>query len=317
MSRRDAMGAIGGVAGTLLLGACDVWPAIVRDETSAGGSPLSIDALRRRAFPPSEIRLHSVIEKNDEYTQYLMTHDSDGLRVTGVAALPHGAGPFPVVVLNHGYIFPARYETGDGTRAISDALARRGLIALASDYRGLGGSDDDVLLNIGIRFEFTVDVLNLVAGLASIPEARTDRVGMWGHSLGSNVSLRAAEVNSLVGPIALWAPMSAWIDDVASYYLLPTSDESEDLRGALSPGNYLQHLRGPVAIHQGEADRVVLPAWARRLHTELLAAGVESELRTYPGLGHYLNLEAQAVVRQTADFFTGHLQAPEEERAAG
>ncbi len=294
-----------------------MWPAIIRDNASAGGSPLSIEALRRRSFQPSEIRLHRAIERNDEYTQYLMAHDSDGLRITGVAALPHGRGPFPVVVLNHGYVFPANYETGDGTRAVSDALARRGFITLASDYRGLGGSDDDHPLNFGIRFEFAVDVLNLVAGMASIPEARTDNVGMWGHSLGSNVSLRAAAVNPLVGPIALWAPISPWIDEIASYYRLPTFDESEDLRGALSPGNHLRYLRGPVTIHHGEADRVIPAAWARRLHAELLAAGVESELRLHPGLGHYLDLAAQTVVRQTADFFTEHLNAAAERRVAG
>ena len=58
-------------------------------------------------------------------------------------------------------------------------------------------------------------------------------------------------------------------------------------------------------------------AWARRLHAELLAAGVESELRLHPGLGHYLDLAAQTVVRQTADFFTEHLNAAAERRVAG
>ena len=72
-----------------------MWPAIVRDNASAGGSPLSIEALRQRSFQPSEIRLHRAIERNDDYTQYLMTHDSDGLRITGGGGAAARTGAVP------------------------------------------------------------------------------------------------------------------------------------------------------------------------------------------------------------------------------
>ena len=312
MPRRRLLAALGLLGAGSALGACgDVWSAMARaDPATPGGSPLAIEALRARTYPQTEIRLRQVMARERDYVSYLMTHQSDGLQLTGVATIPEGAGPFPVVVLNHGFTLPSHYDTGEGTRAMSAALARRGFLTLASDYRGLGGSEDDGRLNIGARLDFAIDILNLVAAVPSLPEARTDRMGLWGHSLGCDVGLRVAEVNPVIGPMALWAPLSAWMDDMAGYYFLPTAEDSAELRAALSPGNYLRYLNGPVTIHQGEADRVVNPSWARRLHEALQEAGVPSELTMHPGLGHFLDFEAQVVVQSTADFFEHHLGPP-------
>ena len=311
LPRRRLLATLGLLGTGAALGACgDLWSVVARaSPAKPGGSPFTIEALRARTYAPSEIRLRQVMGRERDYTSYLMTHESDGLQLTGVATIPKGSGPFPVVVLNHGFTLPSLYDTGDGTRAMSDALARRGFLALAPDYRGLGSSENDGHLNFGARLDFAIDVLNLIAALPSVPEARTDRVGAWGHSLGCDVSLRAAEVNPVIGPLALWAPLSAWMDDMADYYFLPTTDDSAELRAALSPGNYLRYLSGPVTIHQGEADRAVKPSWARKLHEALEEAGVPSELTMHPGLGHFLDFEAQVIVQSTADFFERHLGA--------
>ena len=268
---------------------------------------MSIEALRTRDYPPGEIRLQQVISKWPTYTSYLMTHDSDGLQLTGVATLPTGTGPFPVVILNHGFILPGNFETGDGTQALSHALATRGYITLASDYRRMGLSRSSGKVHFGVRLEFAVDVLNLVASVESLPEARHGTIGMWGHSMGADLALRAAEVNPAIGPLALWAPLSGWMDDISSYYRLPTSTQSTELRAALSPGNYLHHLRGPVEIHQGADDTVVQPEWARKLHRALLGADVSSELILHPRLGHHLDQKSQHAVDQMAGFFNRHL----------
>jgi len=307
-SRRRFLQIGGAAALASALGACDVWSLASQPNTrDPGGSPFSINALRARTFGGSDIRLRRVIGRQSTYTTYLMTYTSDGLTITGVAEVPHGTGPFPVVILNHGYALPAQYETGAGTRAISTELASRGYLTLASDYRGMGGSEDDMLVNFGARLEFAIDVLNLVAAIPTLPEARRDVVGMWGHSLGCDIALRAAEVSSVVGPVSLWAPISAWMDDMAAYYRLPTTEESVRLRQTLSPGNYLSFLRGPVAIHQGEDDRVVRPAWAEKLHRALAAAGVPSTLSMHEGLGHFLDIAAQVVIEDTGEFFAQHL----------
>lgn len=290
------------------LGACDVWNLVGRpDARSPGGSPLSIPALRTRQFPPSEIRLHKVAARHDDYTSYVMSYTSDDLHVTGMATIPTGQGPFPVVLLNHGYVLPSQYETGVGTRVMADALSRRGLVTLATDYRGLGGSQDDTRFNLGARLEFVLDVLNLAAAAREFPEAQPGRIGVWGHSLGGELAIRAGVVDPWIGPIALWAPLSVWIDDISDYYRVPTSRSSTDLRAALSAGNYLEGLTGPVDIHQGADDLAVDPAWASKLRLAMEEAGVASNLYVYPGVGHLLNASAQTVVRSSAQFLRRNL----------
>ena len=311
MSRRLARRSVL-TAGAALLGvgaaACDVWSMAGRATASEpGGSPYSIEALRGRTYAGGEIRLHQVIERAGTHASYLFSYPSDGLRITGVAEIPTSPGPHPVVVLNHGFVLPAQYQSGVGTRAISSELVRRGILTLASDYRGLGGSEDDGRFNVGARLEYGIDVLNLVASLPSLPEARNSVVGMWGHSLGSDVSLRAALVSPVVQPVALWAPVSGWISDFADHYGIPTSSRTAELRDAMSPGNYLQFMKGPVVIHQGTSDRAVPPEWAQRLYDAMYAAGVPAEITMHPGLSHYLDADAQIVVQATADFFVSAL----------
>ena len=154
-----------------------------------------------------------------------------------------------------------------------------------------------------MSLDFAIDVLHLVAAIPSLTGAHHERIGMWGHSLGCDLTLRAAEVDTRIQPLGLYAPLSAWAEDLSDYYRLPTSTSSEDLRHALSPGNYLHHLVGPVTIHQGKADRAVDPSWAVRLQNALVKAGVKSELTVHPDIGHFLTRAAHTIVTDTADFF--------------
>ena len=306
--RRSLFGLLAVGASAFTLNGCDVWSVVGQpNPRSPGGSPLSVPALRLRHYPPSEIRLHTAAARHDDYTSYLMSYTSDDLHITGMATIPAGPGPFPVVLLNHGYVLPSQYATGVGTRVMADALGRRGILTLASDYRGLGGSQDDAQFSLGARLEFVIDVLNLASAAREFPEAQPGRVGVWGHSLGGELAIRAGVVDPQIGPIALWAPLSVWIDDISDYYRVPTSRSSDQLRAALSAGNYLEGLNGPVDIHQGAEDRAVNPAWASKLRLAMEAAGVASNLYVYPGVGHLLSANAQTVVRNSAEFLRRNL----------
>lgn len=54
--------------------------------------------------------------------------------------LPKGKGPFPVVILNHGYYPLDAYQTGNGSKLAADYLANRGFLSLAPDFRSHAGS---------------------------------------------------------------------------------------------------------------------------------------------------------------------------------
>ena len=101
----------------------------------------TIDGLRQHDYQSGEIHIRSTLDENDKYTSYLIDYPSDGLTITGVMQIPVGEGPFPVIVMNHGFFSRSVYSSGDGTDRASAYLAQHGYITLASDYRSWGDSD--------------------------------------------------------------------------------------------------------------------------------------------------------------------------------
>ena len=49
--------------------------------------------------------------------------------MTGTISLPDGPGPFPVVVVNHGFIPPERYWIGQDSGIFGDPMASHGFIS--------------------------------------------------------------------------------------------------------------------------------------------------------------------------------------------
>lgn len=153
--------------------------------------PYTIAGLRQRSYESGEIHIRATLDKNDLYTSYLIDYPSDGLTITGVMQIPVGEGPFPVIVMNHGFFARSVYNTGDGTDRSSAFLAERGYITLASDYRSWGASDE------GESFFYSglvIDVINLLHAIPSIPQADPTRVGIWGHSMGGGVTMKVLTI---------------------------------------------------------------------------------------------------------------------------
>jgi hypothetical protein len=103
---------------------------------------------------------------------------SDGLRLSGVLTIPDGAGPFPGVVLCHGFtgikelILP--YYAG--------RFAEAGFAALAFDYRGFGESEGErgrLLWREQVR-----DIRNSITFMETLDTVDPERIGLWGTSYG-------------------------------------------------------------------------------------------------------------------------------------
>src|SRR5919106_1661185 len=173
--------------------------------------PYTIEGLRHHDFQSGEIHIHSKLDKNESYTTYLIDYPSDGLTITGIMQVPVGEGPFPVILLNHGFFSRRVYSSGDGTDRASAFLAQHGYITLASDYRSWGDSD------IGHSFFYSglvIDVINLLNAIPSIPEADPKRIGMWGHSMGGGVTMKVLVIDSRVKAAVLYSPVSADDTDI-------------------------------------------------------------------------------------------------------
>ncbi|NWF63317.1 MAG: alpha/beta hydrolase [Chloroflexi bacterium] len=204
--------------------------------------PYTIAGLRERDFPGGEIEIGARVAFNDQFSSYLISYPSEGLTITGVLNIPAGEGPFPVIVMNHGFYPRSDYSSGDGSQRAAEYLSQRGYITISSDYRTWSGSD------FGVSFFHTglvADVMNLLASLDSIPQADTSRIGMWGHSMGGGITTKILTLESPVRVAVLYAPNSAddadliarWgygcIGDIAAGELLETCNSADVLPESL------------------------------------------------------------------------------------
>jgi dipeptidyl aminopeptidase/acylaminoacyl peptidase len=260
--------------------------------------PYTIARLRERDYAGGEIQIRWIYTTTNAYTRYYITYPSDGLTISGVLCEPHGQGPFPVVILNHGYIPPTDYWSGADTWYASAYLARQGYLTLSPDFRGWGesGNGED-FFRTGLVF----DALNLISSLSSLPKADPERVAMWGHSMGGGVTSKAIAIDERIDAAVLYGPVPAddrvyfsrWrprrnpgtlTDPLEIAYQRALGDRRFLQR--TSPINYFSMLTAPVQIHVGEEDDVTPPRWAKAIRDELIEHGKTVEYYQYPGQGH-------------------------------
>lgn len=282
------------------------------EDTDKDNQNLSfIESLRRRDYEPSLIAIESTIADSGAYTGYIFSYFSDGLKVYGRMNVPDDDGPFPVVILNHGYFNQSSFSSGDGTQTIADMLARNGYLTLASDYRGFGKSENDSQGSQGHNPNHAIDILNLIASVSSLDKADSSRIGMWGHSMGGEVSIRTAEVTDKVKAVVLWAPTSTNQSENAAFYgrgrqttPLPNQDE-----GTTPTEDSLRYITAPISLHQGLADTEVDPLWSKELNSALGKENKTVEYFEYPGQDHnFRNLGWDVISKRTINFFDIYLK---------
>lgn len=212
--------------------------------------PYTIEGLRQHDYQSGKIHIRSTLDKNDSFTTYLIDYPSDGLTITGVMQIPVGAGPFPVIVLNHGYFNRSAYHAGDGTDRAAAFLAQHGYITIASDYRSWGGSD------VGNSFFYSglvIDVINLLYAIPSISEADPSRIGMWGHSMGGGVTIKVlAVLGGRVAPSDSEQGIKTTVDAAVLYS--PVSADEVDVIQRWGIGCFGDIARGEQIIGCNSSD---------------------------------------------------------------
>lgn len=295
---------------------------------------LTLTWLAQQETPGSAITVEEVLAPGSNYDRYVVSYLSDGNRINAYMTVPQGTAPatgWPAIIFNHGYIPPTVYRTTERYIAYQDAFARNGYIVFRSDYRGHAFSEGEANGAYGDP-GYTIDVLNALASVKADPRVDSARIGMWGHSLGGYITLRAMVVNDDIKAGVIWAgvvgsytdmlenwrrnpntvpasiPQSArrWRDDLVAQMGAPAANPV--YWNSISANSYLDTLSGPVQLHHGTADEDVPVAFSQTLGDEIEAAGGGVEYYEYAGDNHNLSNSLALALQRSVAFFDEHVK---------
>ncbi len=290
-------------------------------------SELSIPYFSQMRLSGTGLTLTRVLRRESAYAQHEIRYRSNGLTISGILNIPEGAGPFPLVIFNHGHISPSIYTVGRGLRREQDYLARAGFAVLHTDYRGHGESDESPMVDKAYdgNLEYAMDSINAILAVreAKLPRIDATRIGMLGHSLGGGVTLAVLTSHpDLVNAAVLYAPVNSdvWENfsrwrrerekDDRTEEINGTRESNPDFWNALSPQFYLKNINAPVLLFHGDRDKDVPKAWSDDLHARLQALDKDITYVEYAGEGHEYGPKWNDFMEKTAAFFHEHLSPP-------
>lgn len=280
--------------------------------------PESLRALFDEEITGGGLKRLSTIRDFGAYTSYRVSYRSGDLTISGVMNVPTGDGPFPAVVLNHGYVLPRVYVTGRGMERERDYLAREGFVVLHTDYRGHGAGSEGVSgLERELRLGYSMDAIAAVKALRELPEIRDDQVAMAGRSMGGALTFNALVIEpGLVDAAVVWASSSTRFVDYFRRWTQTqrprqaraiierwgTIGENPTFWGELSSRTYVDRIEAAVMMHHGTQDKRTPFSWAEATRDALRDAGVDLRFHAYPGERHKFTRDWRLSMRRTVEF---------------
>lgn len=229
-------------------------------------------------------------------------HPDDPLkRVEAFFQKPAGRGPWPVVVLLHGYqTWPSPGGKDFVQWGVLDKLAKRGYLAVAVSQPGYGHSSGPA----DFCGPFTQHAVSgVIAQLRADGYVSSHKVVVEGISRGAVVAgLLAAHDSSLAGVVLISGlydlpqfaagSTSAQAQQIVQAMLAETGGTREALQ-ARSVLHSAQNIKASTLILNGAQDDQTDPAQARRLAQEITAHGGTARAIIYPEYGHQIPVEVR------------------------
>jgi uncharacterized protein len=279
-----------------------------------------LDLIRQQPPEGGDFVCGEPIEVHDRHTVQRVTYRSHSIRVSGLMGRPAGEGPFPVVIINHGFFPPESYYPGKGTKHELRALADRGYLTIAPDYRNYGGSDQgDSTLEPG----YLHDVRNLLPAVHELQDADVNRIAMMGHSMGAGLTLQCLATTSGIRAAALLGAVTGreneryvarrtrWArtpettlrepDPFAERYGTP--EEAPESYARMSVINHLETVETPIIMHHGTADDICPLEWATEIRDRLELLGKSVAFYDYQDAGHVFRDDTFDVMIDRTDRF--------------
>ena len=286
-------------------------------------SEVSLPALMRETIGAGRIQRTRELASTERWRSWAVTYTVNGATVSGELLVPTGEGPFPALVLNHGYIDPAIYTLGRGMSREQEWFADRGYVVLHTDYRGHAESDPVPDLARETRLVYTRDAIGAAKALRKESYVDGDRLAYVGRSMGGGITYNALVADpDLVQAAVVFAPVSSnFVDNLrqftepnrpsgaqAFYDRFGTPRERPAFYRGLSSRSYFDRIEVPVLIHHGDLDDVCPPQWSRDTRRAMARAGVDVQLETWQD-GHAFGPAFADSMRRTVTFLDRRLGA--------
>ncbi|HEX3676113.1 MAG TPA: S9 family peptidase [Sphingomicrobium sp.] len=246
----------------------------------------------------------------------------DGTLVSAIVTMPFNlkrdAGN-PAVVMPHG---GPTGQTNDGFSRYATALASRGYVVIQpnprgstgyglafqkANYQDLGGGD--------LKDELAAKQFLVDSGYVD-----ANRVGIAGGSYGGFMTLMAIgrAPNAFAAAVDLfgiidWRTMWQHEDALLQAYqksLLGSPDQNPKVYDATSPLTYINAVKAPLLVQQGENDIRVPPGQAKQVVEALKRKGNTVDSVFYPEEGHgfYKREHQQDSLQRMVDWFDKYLK---------
>lgn len=310
---------------------------VSKKQNSTEQNPLMINIMRKNKYPGSNLTISETLDPGVNYKRYIASYFSDGYKIFGLLTVPDDqkpAGGWPVIIFNHGYIPPEQYRTTERYVAYVDAFARNGYIVFKPDYRGNGDSEGKPE---GAYYSpaYATDVLNALSSLKKYPDADPTRIGMWGHSMGGNITLRDLVVDPKdIKTAVIWGGVVGSYNDLMNNWQrkVPYQPSQRELSlrnnyrqnlvkiygnpetnprfwNSIDPTYFLSDINTPIQLHTGGNDEEVPVSFSAGLYDKLRGLGKTAEYYNYPGGDHNISSpNFEIAIQRSIDFFDKYLK---------
>src|SRR3546814_201522 len=132
----------------------------------------------------------------------------------GVLQLPEGDGPHPIVIMAHGQ---GGLKEWPNIPSVSAVLCAAGIATLAFDYRNFGDSDGEPRDDVDFPGQIE-DFQSAISFASTLKNIDSERIGIWGTSLGGRNVLLVAARDKRVKCVVSQVPGMVMTPEMLSYF---------------------------------------------------------------------------------------------------
>jgi len=219
-----------------------------------------------------------------------ITFPSEGITCAGTVYLPKGNGPFPAVLMSHGF---GAIRQMRNIPEVGALLAEAGILALAIDFRFLGESGGEPRQQV-LPFAQRQDLRNALSYLESRPDVDAGKLGLWGTSFSGGQSIQVTAFDHRIKALAAQVPATDLYRQIR--FSAPQA-QRKTLDDAIA-SEYGRRLRGETPATMKLADEEGAPSvfgvesldWATRneaehpgFHNAVTLSSLQEAIQTAPG----------------------------------